>query len=115
MVTVDCRIGVVNKLDSRRRRRRPVLLTTRSTCCGEIFEVRSLEQSSAGKGSTVILGGTQISLQHSVGQAELSIRAKNQLNLSSSFDTIPARDGRTDDDSNYQASIASRSKNRWST
>jgi len=33
---VDCRIGVVNKLDRRRRRRR-VLLTTRSTCRGEIF------------------------------------------------------------------------------
>jgi len=32
---VDCRTGVVNKLDRRRRRR--VLLTTRSTCRGEIF------------------------------------------------------------------------------
>ena len=32
---VDCRIGVVNKLDRRRRRR--VLLTTRSTCRGEMF------------------------------------------------------------------------------
>ena len=30
---VDCRIGVVNKLDRRRRRR--VLLTTRSTCRSE--------------------------------------------------------------------------------
>ena len=38
---VDCRIGVVNKLDRRRR----VLLTTRSTCRGEIFQVRSMEQS----------------------------------------------------------------------
>ena len=34
---VDCRIGVVNKLDCRRRRRRRVLLTKRSTCRGEIF------------------------------------------------------------------------------
>ena len=42
---VDCRIGVVNKLDRRRRRRR-VLLATRSTCRGEI---RSLEQTSTGK------------------------------------------------------------------
>jgi len=41
---VDCRIGVVNKLDRRRRRRR-VMLTTRSTCRGEIFWVRGLEQS----------------------------------------------------------------------
>ena len=32
---VDCRIGVVNKLDRWRRRRR-VLLTTRPTCRGEI-------------------------------------------------------------------------------
>ena len=44
----DCRIGVVNKLDRRRRRRRRVLLTTRSTCRGEIFEVRSLRQSLRG-------------------------------------------------------------------
>ena len=34
---VDCRIGVVNKLDRWRRRRR-ALLTTRSTCRGEIFQ-----------------------------------------------------------------------------
>ena len=39
---VDCRTGVVNKLDRRRRRRR-VLLTTRSTCRGEIHKVRSLD------------------------------------------------------------------------
>ena len=45
---LDCRIGVVNKLDRRRRRRR-VLLTTRSTCRGEIFQVRSLGQSARGK------------------------------------------------------------------
>jgi len=41
---VDCRIGVVNKLDRRRRRRR-VLLSTRSIRRGEIFQVRSLGQS----------------------------------------------------------------------
>ena len=40
-------IGVVNKLDRRRRRRG--LLTTRSTCRGEIFYVRSLERSSREK------------------------------------------------------------------
>jgi len=39
---IDCRIGVVNKLDRRRRR---VLLTTRSTCRGKIFCVQSLGQS----------------------------------------------------------------------
>ena len=44
---VDCRISVVNKLDRRRRRR--VLLTTRSTCRGEIFQVRSSGQSPRGK------------------------------------------------------------------
>ena len=43
---VDCRIGVVNKLDRRRRRR--VLFTARSTCRDEIFEVRSLGQISRG-------------------------------------------------------------------
>jgi len=46
---VDCRIGVVNKLDRRRRRRRRVLLTARSTWRCEIFKVRSLGQSSRGK------------------------------------------------------------------
>ena len=46
---VDCRIGVVNKLDRRRRRRRRVLLATRSTRRGEIFQVRSLGQSPRGK------------------------------------------------------------------
>ena len=34
---VDCRIGVVNKLDRPRRRRRVLLTTTRLTCRGEIF------------------------------------------------------------------------------
>ena len=34
---VDCRIGVVNKLDRPRRRRRVSLTTTRLTCRGEIF------------------------------------------------------------------------------
>jgi len=45
---------------------------------------------------------------------EGSLRAKNQLDSSSRFDTIPACDGQTDrrtqDDSKYGASIASRAK-----
>jgi len=55
---VDCRIGVVNKLDCRRRRRR-VLLTTRSTCCGEI---KSGVWNRVPEGSTLILKDTQIFL-----------------------------------------------------
>jgi len=39
---VNCRIGVVNKLD---RQRALLTMTTRSTCSGEIFKVQSLEQS----------------------------------------------------------------------
>ena len=57
---VDCRTDVVNKLECRRRRRRRELLTTRSTCRGEIFEVRSLGQSPKGK--YLIFGRTYISL-----------------------------------------------------
>jgi len=45
---VDCRIGVVKKLDCQQQQRR-VLLTTQSTCSGEIFLVRSLAQSPRGK------------------------------------------------------------------
>ena len=55
---VDCRIGVVNKLDCRRRRRW-VLLTTRSTCRGEI---KSGVWNRVPEGSTLILKDTQISL-----------------------------------------------------
>jgi len=55
---VDCRIGVVNKLDRRRRRR--VLLTTRSTCRGEIFYVRIWDK--VPERSALVFGVTQISL-----------------------------------------------------
>ena len=64
------------------------------------------------EGSTLILGDTHISLQHIMGQVEgRKPHAKNQLDSSSRFDTIPAYDrraeGRTDghDDSTYCASI----------
>ena len=40
-----------------------------------------------------------------------SLHAKNQLDSSSRFDTVPACDGRTHDDSIYRAGIASRDKN----
>ena len=43
-----------------------------------------------------IFGGTQISLEHSVGQMVGSLHAKTQLDPSSRFDTIPACDGQTD-------------------
>ena len=49
---VDCRIGVVNKLDRRRRRR--VLLTTRSSCSGEIF-YKSGVWDKVPEGNTLIL------------------------------------------------------------
>jgi len=52
---VDCRIGVVNKLDRRR-----VLLTTRSTCRGEILKSRVWDK--FPEGSSPIFGCTQISL-----------------------------------------------------
>jgi len=67
------------------------------------------------EGSTFIFGDTRISWQYSVGQVEGSLYAKNQLDSSSGFDTIPASDGRSDRqihcDSKYRASIASRGKN----
>jgi len=68
---VDCRIGVVNKLD---RRRRGVLLTTRSTCRGEIFKVQVWDK--VPEGSTLIFGETHISLQNSVGQVKGNLHAK---------------------------------------
>ena len=98
---VDCRIGVVNKLDRRRRQLR-VLLTARSTRRGEIFEVRSLEQSSSGKYPN--FGDSQIYLKYSLGQIKGSLHTKNQLDSSSRFDTISAcgrrADGRTDKHTN---------------
>ena len=51
-----------------------------------------------------------------MGQVERSLRAENQLDSSSRFDTIPACDRRTyrrtdkHDDSKFRASIASRGK-----
>ena len=52
VLLVDCRIGVVNKLDRQRRRR--MLLTARSTCRGEIFYVRSFGQSPS-RGTAVVV------------------------------------------------------------
>ena len=43
---------------------------------------------------------------------EGSLPVKNQLDSSSRFDTIPTCGRRTDGDSIYRASIASRGKNR---
>jgi len=86
---IDCRIGVVNKLDRRRRRR--ILLTTWSTYCGEIFKVQSLGQSPRGKYPKFF--------SDTIG-----------------FDTTPACDRQTDEqthDSIYRSSIASRGKTRW--
>jgi len=67
--------------------------STTTTCRGEMFQVRSLGQSSRGK--DLNFGDTEISLQHSVGQMEESLRAKNQLDSSSRFDTIPACEEQT--------------------
>ena len=50
---VDCRIGVVNKLDRR------VLLTTRSTCRGDVWD-------KVRERSALSSGDTRISLRHSV-------------------------------------------------
>jgi len=47
------------------------------------------------EGSTLIFGDTQISLKHAVGRVKRSLHAKNQLDSSNHFDTIPACDGRT--------------------
>ena len=88
---VDCRIGVVNKLDRRRRR---VLLTTRSTCRGEIFSVRT----SRGKYPNFWRYPNFLVIQCVIGGRKL--QCQNQVDSSSCFDTIPAcdrwTDGRTD-------------------
>ena len=49
------------------------------------------------KGTTLIFGDTQVSSQHSVGSVEGSLLTKSQVDSSSRFDTIPACDGRTDE------------------
>jgi len=46
-----------------------------------------------------------------MGQVEGSIHAKNHLDLSSGFDTVLTRDGRTPNDSIYRTSIALSGKN----
>ena len=81
---IDCRIGVVNKLDCRR-----VLLTTLLTCRGEIFKVQSWGQSSGGQVPNFWR------YPHFL-KAQCRIDAKNQLDSSSRFDTILACDRQTD-------------------
>ena len=79
---VDCRIGVVNKLDRRRRRRR-VLLTARSTCRGEIFS-KSGVRDKVPERSTLISEDIQISLkQCKIGGRRL--HAKNPARFVQSF------------------------------
>jgi len=85
---VDCRIGVVNKLDRRLRRR--VLVIARSTCRGEIFQVRSLGQSPRGKYPDYWRYRNFLLTQY--GIVEGSLRAKNELDSSSRFNTIPVCD-----------------------
>jgi len=112
---VDCRIGVVNKLDRRRRRR--VLLTMRSTYRGEIFQVRSSGQSPRGKYPN--FWRYQYFLITEGGLGGRTPPCQKQLDSSGCFDTIPACDRRTDrrtrDDSIHSASIASRGENCFDT
>jgi len=46
--------------------------------------------------NALIFGVTRISIKHCVGWVEGSLRAKNQRDPSSRFDTIPACDRQTD-------------------
>jgi len=90
---VNCRIGVVNKLDRRRRRR--VLLTTRSTCRGEIFQVRSSGQSPRGKYPN--FWRYQYFLTTEGGLGGRTPPCQKQLDSSGCFDKYPlVTDGRTD-------------------
>ena len=82
---VDCRIGVVNKLDRRR-----VLLTTLSTCHGEFF-FESRVWGRVPEGYTISTIGTEFPYN-----TEKSPHAKSQFDSSSRFDTTPACDGQTD-------------------
>jgi len=92
-----------------------LLVLSRSTYRGEIF--RNSGQSPRGEYPSSCR--YQISLQHSVGYVERNLPAKNQLDSSSRFDTIPAcggqtsgrTDRRTHDDRIYRARMASRGKN----
>ena len=65
-------VGVVNKLSHRR-----VLLTTQSTCRGKYCKSRVCVK--VPEESTLIFRGTQISLQHSVGQMDGSSMPKPAL------------------------------------
>jgi len=111
---VDCRIGVVNKLDRRRRRRR-ILLTTRTTGRGEIFKSGVWDK--VPEGSTVIFGCIQISLQHSVTYLwkEAPMPKPSSIRpvvlIQCPLVTDGRTDGQTHDDSKYRASIASGGKN----
>ena len=108
---VNCRTGVVNKLDRRRRRD---LLITWSTCCGEIVSKSgNLGQSLSRKYLNFRWYPNFLITQCRIGGKKPP--CQKQLDLSSHFDTIPACDRQTDrrthDDSIYSASIASRGKN----
>ena len=110
---VDCRIGVVNKLDRRRRRRR-ILLTTRTTWRGEIFKSGVWDK--VPEGITVIFGDMRISLQHSVTYLwkEVPMPKPSSIRpvvlIQCPLVTDGRTDGQTHDDSKYRASIASGGK-----
>ena len=109
---VDCRIGVVNKLDRRRRWR--ALLTTRSTCRGEIFRVRSLGQISKEKYPNFWRYQNFLITQcETHGRKPPGQKLTWLVQWSRHNTGLWRTDRRTHDDCNYRASIASRGKNRY--
>ena len=105
---VDCRIGVVNKLD---RRRRPDLLTTRSTCRGEI-ETKSGVWDKVPR-STLIFGDTQVPYNTVWDRwKEASMTKISSIRPAFRYNTGSwLTDGQTHNDNIYSARIASRGKN----
>ena len=107
---LDCRIGVVNKLDRRRRRRR-VLLTTRSTCRGEIFQVRSSGQSARGKYANFWRYANFLTAQCGIDGRKPLCQNPARFVQSFRYNTgLWRTDGLTHDDCIHCASIASRDK-----
>ena len=88
---VDCRIGVVNKLDHRRRRQVVDIAidSTRQNFLHPEFGTKFPRE-------VPNFGDTQISLQHSAGWVEGSLHTKYQFDSSSHFDTMPACNRRTE-------------------
>ena len=84
---VHCRIGVVSMFDRRRRRR--ILLTTRSTCRGAVFKVRSLRQSPKGKDPNFWKYPNFLITQCD-GIDGRKPQLQNKLDSSSLFNTIPS-------------------------